>query len=238
MKKRYIKTSSQNYFIDTISGERSLIYDPDNDNMDFVMNMDDGSILQVNHSNISYKYNNIIEFIYNDTLYTIDDGYRDTLIKAGYLVYKDFDTHQELDKEKGYARRNSIAEMIFNALKQFDVKIISHIENNIAVEFEEKGFRFTVYIDTINNIVSKNQDRMANDVSFMPFNKGIDKYSCFYIGIFAKKLEKVENGNVKYKIANEFVKKFINTINENEYHYEFHYDSLQVKYRIPRIKEA
>ena len=220
-----------NYLLDSSTGERLERFDPNNKNTLLILKLDN-SILNVDSSEIHYDFGNII-VQHNDDMFIIDDGYQNTLVKAGYIIYRDYDTNKEFDKSKGIELRNTLIGRIYEQLyemltKEFDEDYISRIPcKEIAVRTDL--FEYTINIDTINGIVAKNQQRKENSLPFFPFEKDMDKYGTAYITIYAQKIHKLtqEQGDAKFKYANSIISDLI-----NELGFEFRFHNMSISKRI------
>lgn len=241
-----IKVDKVNYFADNKTKDRIPVYSEENPNLVFYMKMEDKSSLIVPRDKISLKYGGQISFDYDGDRYFVDDGYRDTLIKAGYLVFKDYDNRENhiTDPEEGLALRNDIRDVIAYGLAkvpEVPFKSLETEENwtnsEISTKFrdEQSNFEYTVIISTVNSIVNKNQQRKLNELPFYPFDKNMDKYGTFYISVFCKKitLDKVDL-RTKYDVANEYIKGLLNGINSKKSLNgdQFHFVSLPIKRKL------
>lgn len=208
-----------NYLIDSKTNTIVDKYDPYNPHLQLVITLED-SILTVNAEKIKIENgSNQIVVDYNDDRFIIDDGYQDMLIKAGYIVYKNYDTENIYDKDEGVAIRSSILSTIEDKLKilyqngvlrymdSFSEKTDSEIMHSVVID----NYRYTIILDTVNNIVSKNQNRKDNNLPFYPFLKQMDKYGTIYLSIFAQRTHRIKNedGNTKFKQADTIVKELM-----------------------------
>lgn len=243
---KLIKTDRFNYFCTKDMKNRIAAYDEKNKDMVFVMSMPDYSKLIVLANKISIRYGGQIGFEYDGDLYYIDDGYRDTLIKSGYIVYDDYDeiSNHINDTAKGTKLRAMIKDIINLSLrdKVYDDSFeanktkISCSGNEISYMFETEYFSYTVYLNTVNAIVNKNQQRKINNLPFYPFDKKMDKYGTYYVSVFCKKKTEdkldAESANSKYKIANDFIAKLMDVMNSKvDDSHSFHFVSLFNKRR-------
>lgn len=235
---KVIKTGTENYFYDKVTNNLIERYDPDNENLVLVVAMENGSILNVENKKINYGYGGQIYFEYDDDKYIIDDGYQDLLIRAGYIVMNNYDQKQIEEKEFGISIRNKFQQYILEIIeKMWDTKEYDNfkVENNfkdIKVSLEKDNFRFTMYIDTVNSIVNKNQQRKVNRLPFYPFIKDMDKYGTMYLSIFCEKLEATEEINKKYEIAENMVIKLIELLNEYSRDDKYRFERIIIKKRI------
>ena len=91
-------------------------YDPSNENLILVLKLEDGSILNVEASQIHEQYSGSIYFDYTDIngtdRYFIDDDYQDWMIRCGYIVLDDYDIKKITDKNEGIKIRNELTSKI------------------------------------------------------------------------------------------------------------------------------
>lgn len=219
-----------NYFLDSKTGSRLDKYDPENKDIILILKLMDGSILNVDASMIDFDFGGNIIVQHNENRYIIDDGYQMTLIKAGYLVYKDFDVEKEYNKEVGLDLRNHLLSEIKNAINSIVDDNFDHVTSfsDTKIRIQDDSFDYIVAIDTVNGIVSKNQKRKDNSLPFYPFNKDMDKYGTIYLSIFAKKTKKLsqEEGNIKFKMADHIVAEFVRNLDD------FHFINQPINKRV------
>ena len=208
-----------NYLLDSSTGERLEQYDPSNKNTLLILKLDN-SILNVDSSKIKKKFGNI--FVqYNDDKYIIDDGYQNTLIRAGYIVYQNYDTENIFDKRLGTNIRNSLLCNSFNnMLHLIPVDWFSRALPYSDIKFNDGNFIYRINFNTVNNIVTKNQKRKENSLPYFPFDKNMDKYGTIYITVYAQKTKKLtqEEGNNKFILADDLIFKLIKRLGK-EYKY-------------------
>lgn len=218
-----VKLDKNNYFYDVLEDKIVKRYDPNNEYLQLVLTLDNNSSLIVENSKIKQEYGGQIVVQHNDDKYIINDGFRCELIKAGYIVYKNYDEIREYNKAKGIARRGKIIDEIRKVIKSdgyFDETMTYSVSGNeTKVSFETRDFSYIFVIDTINNIVNKNQQRKTNALAFYPFNKDMDKYGALYLCIFAQK--KPDHGTPiqdKYDVSDKFVEYIVNKLGI-DYHF-------------------
>lgn len=201
-----------NYLIDSSTNSLLERYDPENPNLKLVIKLED-SVLAVDADKIKMEYGNQLVVDYNDEKFIIDDGYQNILIKAGYVVYKDYDKDNIFDKEEGTETRNKVLNYIRKSINNVLSINDSYHDNNseFIVTYNSDNYQYTIVLETVNSIVSKNQIRKDNSLPFYPFLKQMDKYGTVYISIFAQKLERVNNEvyNIKFKHADNFIKQLM-----------------------------
>lgn len=233
-----IKLGQDNYITDRLTGNILEKYNPDNKNIELTIKLPN-SILKVDGSNIKQQYGGNIVVQYGDDRFIIDDGYQTTLIKAGYIVYKNYDDGNKIiDKFEGV----NIREMILDNIRKI-LLILSekYNANNISFAYESKNsnesivtigndkdhFSYIIKFNTVNFIVNKNHIRKENSLPFYPFDKNMDKYGTIYVSVYAKKNFKVVNDPDKYTLPDSIIRDLVYNLGE-----DFHYCSLPIKNRI------
>lgn len=205
-----------NYLLDSSTGEKLERYDPNNPNILLVLTLDH-SILNVDANKIQTSFGNIV-VQHNEDKYIIDDGYQNILIKAGYVIFDNYDEKNCWDKVAGDIMRYRLLNDVYDAFMSESVlenawgtyhgyDIITHDDN----------FRYTIDIDTVNGIVAKNHKRKENSLPFFPFKKSMDKYGTVYVSIYAQKIRKIpqEAGNDKYRFAEDTINKLIKKLGDD-----------------------
>lgn len=228
-----VDNNGNNYLINKRTNEILDKYDPSNSDLELVIKLDDDSILRVDSNMITQGYGGIITVQYGNDRFIIDDGYDYVLIKAGYIVFKDYDQTRISDRDTGYSVLGNITSNIENILKtnlydKFgeeygapDFPTIE-VENpnvmSIILGNESSDYEYTINFDTVDSIVSKNISRRDNSLSFYPFDKNMDKYGTIYVSIFARKMTKKAKTSTKYNMANSFIKELIQSLG-SDYHF-------------------
>jgi hypothetical protein len=202
--------NEKNYLIDRNTGDLIPKFDKDNKDLQLVIQLDD-SRLVVDSDNITVEYGDQIVVRYNDDLFIIDDGYQPTLIKAGYIVYKNYDQENILNREEGIAKLNEIMTLaddrVVNTMTLNEWSYIDSEHHEYSYTYN--GFEYSIKLNTVTSIVTKNQLRKDNSLPFYPFDKCMDKYGTIYISIFARKLNQDVEVSKKYDAANDFVKNLL-----------------------------
>ena len=226
-----------NYLISASTGELIPKYDPNNDDIQLVLQLDNSRLI-VDSKNITMEYGNQIVVRYNDDLFIIDDGHQPILIKSGYIVYKNYDQENILNRDEGVSKLSEIMTLADDQVAQLmyrtdDEWSCIDVDNAKYHEysFNHKGFDFYIKLNTVTSIVTKNQLRKDNSLPFYPFDKSMDKYGTIYISIFAQKSDENVDNSVKYDVANDFVKNLIAAMGP-----DFHFISQVIKRRIVMAK--
>ena len=218
-----IKLDKNNYFYDTLRDRVVKKYDPNNEDLQLVLQLENGSKLIVDNSMIKQEYGGQIIVQHNDDKYIINDGFMCELIKAGYIVYKNYDVDRIRTKTIGIETREklikAVRKVICNLGEDDKYSNYSMSGNETKLSFETRDFSYIFVIDTVNNLVNKNQQRKANSLAFYPFNKDMDKYGTLYLCVFAQK--KTDHGHPvqdKYKVSDQFIEHIINELGI-DYHF-------------------
>lgn len=230
------------YFCNKNTGEIIYKYDENNKDLKLVINLDD-SVLEINQDKIGRQYDGQIIVQHNDDRYIVDDGYNNTLVKAGYIVYDNYDeiNIDASDPEQlkfGLSLREDIYHSILEALgddnlikdfKYIDLEYIGH--QTVFKIKNDDDYTYTIIIDTVNNIVNRNQRRKENSLTYYPFAKNMDRYGTMYLSIFCQKNHHIENNTPrkKYIIPDNFIIKLIQKLNEKS---KYHYVSCRVNRKV------
>lgn len=238
-----------NYLIDNTTGQVVYRYEDDKD-LQLVLTLDD-SVLNISKQKISRQFDGQIIVQHNDDRYIIDDGYYNSLIKSGYIVFQTYDemTVDPIHKDFGLTLRDSIIKVIRGALMDMNIKYnfvdgvapsepkleYSGNKTTLQIDDENGEYSYLFVVDTINNMVNKNQGRKENDLTFYPFKKSMDRYGTMYLSVFCQKNKHIENNSPrkKYVIPDAVIRDLIKKLNENE---KFHYVSNQVQRRVVYCK--
>ncbi len=234
-----IKLGQDNYITDKLTGTVLDKYDPNNKNIELTIKLPN-SILKVDGSNIKQQYGGNVVVQYGDDRFIIDDGYQETLIKAGYIVYKNYDNGNKIvDKFEGVKIRSMIVDNIRDLLPELSKKYngngipftasITYNSNETSIYIGDatNHFSYKIKFDTINFIVNKNHIRKENSLPFYPFDKNMDKYGTIYVSVYAKKNFKVVNDPDKYTLPDSVIRDLVYNLGE-----DYHYCSLPVRNRI------
>ena len=231
---------NNNYLLNPETGEVVDQYNP-NTKLSLILHLDDGSVLEVDHSQIREEYGQIVVNCNKDK-YIIDDSYQNTLVKAGYIVYRNYDIDKVDNKEYGFLLRSQINKAILEALEEMlptynlifggNYTINTGVNSiNIIIGSSETPLEFNINIDSPNNIIYKNLDRKDKSLPFYPFDKNMDIYGTLYLSIFAKKNQPGSN-TLKFELPNDFVADLMNRLGS-----DFKFVSLFIKKRLVYYEE-
>ena len=217
-----VKIDKNNYFVDHETGEKVYQYNPDM-NLDLVLTLNK-SKLNIDKDSIIREYGGNLVVRYLNDKYIIDDGYQSTLVKAGYIVYKNYDTEYIDDYNFGVEVRRNIIDDLRYALKELDYFFeVNNLETECVLIIN--GFEYKIKFETVGSIVAKNNKRRDNNLIYYPFDKAMDKFGTMYISIFAEKIDGKEKN--KYEFPNNFIQKLICVLG-----LEYHFVSVPIKGRL------
>lgn len=177
------------------------------------------SKLEVDASKIHIEYGNQYVTYYDNYKFILDDGFQDILIKAGYIVYKDYNISRIEDKEEGLSVRAKVDADVNKAIDKVLIEKVRTADN---------GYSFTIKSFTVNQIVNMNQARKDNNLPYYPFEKDMDKFGTMYLAIYAKKIDDSNtNDDTKFKFADSLISSIVEQLGP-----EYHYESLLIKKRL------
>lgn len=215
---RTIKTGENCFFP---SNKNKYKYEQ-NSTSSVVIRNEEGTVLTATSDMITQEYGGQIVVQHNDDKYIIDDGYQPVLIKAGYIIFKEYDIedNQIMDRNGGLQLQEQLKLEIYNAIDYYMEYEGAHLTtDDVTLEIYTNEYKYIVIIDTIQSIIQKNQNRKDNGLPFYPFIKNMDRYATFYVSIFAEKIDMDEvEPKTKFKFVNNFITELMKTIG-NEYHW-------------------
>ena len=233
-----VKLGQDNYITDKNTGEIVERCDPSNKDVELTIKLPDSTLI-VDGENIQQQYGGNIIVQYNNDRFIIDDGYQNTMIKSGYIVFKEYDCKKINNKNTGDTIRDKIIDNIRALLPEISEKynkpntcIESTIKYNgnesiLTIGDEDDHFIYMIKFNTVNFIVNKNHIRKDNDLPFYPFDKSMDKYGTIYVSVFAQKNKKVVNDPDKCTLPDAAIKELVFRLGK-----DYHFTSLPIKNRI------
>ena len=220
-----VKLDENNYLLDKSTGKIVDKYDPKNKNLQLVLSLDNID-LTVDANSIVQEYGGNISVEYLGNKYIIDDGYQNTLVKCGYIVYKNYDV-KRCEYTEGVSTRNMIIDNIRTALlKLTDYAEISIVGNDTTVSIVNGNYSYKIIFSTVNSIVNRNYRRKDNNLTYYPFDKSMDKYGTIHVSIFAQKLSDSDN-NDQYSYPMDMISDLIKLLG-----WSYHYISMPIKGRL------
>ena len=142
------------------------------------------------------------------TNHMIDDGYRNCMIRAGYIVYRNYDEIKISDRNEGKRIHDLLRSIIYKALTNNYPEIIRNVDStNLSDKYllSDDNYKYTISIYNNIDIVKKNEERKINGLQFYAFDKRMDNYGTQYITIHCQKLK---DTNIKNS-ADEILKNII-----------------------------
>ena len=162
-----------------LDGRNNYLFDPESDEIiskyssdlkkkyphfKLRLTLPDQSILTVNGDNITEEYGGDIIVQYNNDKFIIDDGYQPVLLKAGYMIYQNYDIDKLYDKATGIQLRESIMNDIEKAftkwmsdyLNEAQIDKIGNSELSLITYDPASGFNYKINAETVQSIVTKN----------------------------------------------------------------------------------
>ena len=230
--------SSESYIYSKSKNEKVLMLDYNNNDLMLHIN-DNGVIIECEMDKVYKQYNGMYYIAGKNDKILIDDGYYDTLCRAGYIVLGDYDKIT-LTKEDGPEVMKKITDDVsYGIIKMVDnglpegMYLKESTDNSITIESEY--YVFSIFVDPILNIVTENQKRKLNDLPFYPYAKEFDKYGSLYIRAYVQLLSKrnekdiLDKGISKYTVVDELIKNLILSVNSLDVKNDYHYEPLTIK---------
>ena len=199
-----IKTDLENcYFIYNANKSKKFIESPDTDITLIYINDGVRKELEVSLDSRS----NLIVAKDDNNMYIVDDGYRNQMIRCGYIVYKDYDTQKVSDKVLGNQIKDLLSDFINKALENYPGIVKSDNKSNIYY-LEKDGYRYTIGIYSNFDIVKKNEERKINGLQYYQFDKNMDNFGTSYITIHSLKLDE-DSEDFTVSVADDILKNII-----------------------------
>ena len=220
----------RNYFLYYDSDEKKILYDQIK--VSHLVCEVDGITFTVPKSHIKNGNPIGIYFIYQDTLYAVDDNCQDYLNFCGYLIRGNYDIIKQKSKEIGVTERDAIRDMIIDFCEESGHKYLIN-GNNVTVEVSTvDNVVNTLEFKTINNSVNSNKFRKEHGLLYYPYLKDVDKYNCFHVLGFSHPLEPTTL--LPYAYENEFEKFMADLIGFSNKYDSIHQERF--KFKVIRIK--
>lgn len=210
-----IKTNFQEgtYFVDSITRKESERFIPSPKLCLLYTNPKTGIQKPMSNVYMDNRTDVIIAKDVNGSTYVVDDGYRNNITRAGYIVYNNYDQEHIEDKDIGIDLHTKIKEFIRQAIYSIYPNIefyTTDFNQRELYKFEKNGYRFTIVICDNIYIVKKNEERKINGLQFFPFDKNMDNYGTVYCAIYAQKIENTEEN--PRTISDNILKDIVNKI--------------------------
>lgn len=208
------------YFYDAITRKKSTTF-IDSPKLQLYYINSNGVENIISNIYIDNRTNIIIAKDDKGTSYIIDDGYRNSMIRSGYVVINGYDKEKLEDREKGTQLHNDLIEDIsYSILCQMDKfeKVYKDTNSDyIDHIIEDDGYLFRIRMYNNIDIVKMNQERKINSLPFYSFDKNMDNYGTVYIAIYCKKIgsTSIKNTTVADNILTSIIDKLNNYRNND-----------------------
>jgi hypothetical protein len=226
-------------------------YDEFNDNLSLVFE-DDNKQMIIPAEDISLDQSGNIFFEIDDTKYIIDDGYRNILVKAGYIIAEGYDKEKFTNEITGSEDLISRIRIDFsNALEKVealyedgqmvmdedgnlrtkkDLYEISRTDHSFSIT--TRGWKENLVGCTISKMISINMDRKMNEQSYYPYDKDIDKYSALFIAVYGEKQKEDAESAARFKIPEGIIHKILKIMNEDQKDINYVFKCIECKRRV------
>lgn len=156
----------------------------------------------------------------NDSNLIVDDGYRYNLVKAGYIVYKNYDKERSSDLDDRFT--DKMKDKFIDIMNDMYPAVIEcpSVDNEFNITHDD--YEIAIRINTVEEVVEMNHKRKDNDLPFYPFNKDMDKYGTVYVSVFYKK--KSPTGSYPKEIVDTLIKNVM-----VKFGADYHYTSVRVR---------
>lgn len=205
-------------------------YNPDNPNIRLHFE-DDEFNMELASKDIHIDICGNIYFELNDVKYIIDDGYRNVMIRAGYIVRDQYDKEKNKIMDKGLGlmiQAKTIKDL--HSLEGFGM--VNDVGDDTFTQNFQDDFIFKISYTSIDNLVNINQTRKINKQPFYPFDKKMDKYGTYFMCIYAERTNPESPEESKYDKADQCITDIIRTLNRLHDGYSYHYRPVYIKKRI------
>ena len=208
---KYMHTSDEVYFVDR-KGERLSMYK--NKCRVFFK----GQI----YDDVVMTYGGQILLTVGNEKYILNDGFRDELIKAGYVVLNDYDRRKfDGSPKDGDALNKRILVQMQDCLAMYNQP---DNDNPLESWIESPYYHYTIKVDSVEDIVKYNHIRKDNDLTYYPFDRSMDKYGTVYMSVFAVKRVSGEADENKYGYADKLINDILKDLGP-----EYHFISCPIK---------
>jgi hypothetical protein len=247
MTKVIILDGEENTFFDSVSCIPQKKFLPDDERQSLRVVLKDDSAVIIGHDMIHEEYGGHLSFVFDGIKYIVDDGYRNSLARAGYIVFQNYDNEKEYNYNNGQALNEKIFDDIREASAVIEKEISEDSSKFTSFSYRSAGsqysavlsdgiYKYTVDIVTNSDIVAKNRKRKINNLSFYPFEKNMDRYGTVYMAIYCEKIFSIVDEHVvpkyyKYNVCDDIVKLYINHL------HEYHYDQMEITRHIVKYTD-
>ena len=182
--------------------------------------MDDKSELIISDELIQYNKGSGYFFDYLDTRYFIQDTSENILIRAGYVYLDGCDKISNIEKSEGLKIRSRVQYETSKALEDMILPdtTSSLFDKNVVTgetirSFENGNYQYTLKITTVSRLVTMNQHRKVNNLSYYPHDRNMDKYGAMYVALYCKYIsDDVDTVSERYSFADKMLSIYMDTL--------------------------
>ena len=229
------------------NGEKLEKYDPDNPDLYFIYEEDNKQIT-VKSNKIHLDASGMITFSNGDIKYIIDDGYRDMLVKVGYIVADNYDEEylddiilaEELQDHirRQYSRALEYVERFYDDGQRIlddqgvpksktDVYRISRTDHAFSITL--RGWKENIVACPISKVIEVNVDRKNNNQPYYPYDKDINKYGALFLAVYAEKQKEGADCYTRHKIPEGIIKNILKSMNTNTDGIRYTFNSIDTR---------
>ena len=192
--------------------------------------------------NVSKQYNGLYYVFIGTDKYLLDDGYYNSLVKAGYIVLNDYNTLR-LNTDEGEkvveAFRHDIKigiMMLADECEESEDFTVNNFDDS-SITVSTEYYKYKIILNPITDIINNNQVRKLNDLPFYPYIKDMDKYGSMYIRTYAQLNPKYTETYTKAEGISKFsdieilLRDLIISMNQanNNPKDNYHYEAVPIK---------
>lgn len=225
-------------------------YDEFNDDLSLVFEDEDKQMI-VPADQIDLDQCGNIFFELDDTKYIIDDGYRNMLVKAGYIIADEYDKDKFNDITGTEDLLGIIRTDFCNALESIekyyddgqlvlgddgqmktkkDLYDISRSDHSFSIT--TRGWKENLVACPISKVIDVNIERKINSQSYYPYDNTIDKYSALFIAVYGEKQREDAESSARFKIPESIIRQILKVMNENQKEINYIFKCIEVRRKV------
>ena len=228
-------------------------YDEFNDDLSLLFE-DNNKQMIIPAEDIYLDQSGNICFEIQDTKYIIDDGYRNMLVKAGYIIAEGYDKEKlenditgsedllvkirtdfcnALEKiERHYEDGQMVLDENGTMKTKKELYAISRSDHSFSIT--TRGWKENLVGCPISKMISINMDRKMNKQSYYPYDKDIDKYSALFIAVYGEKQKEDAESSARFKIPEGIIRQILKIMNEDQTNKDINYifKCIEVRRRV------
>jgi hypothetical protein len=229
------------------NGKKLEKYDPDNPDLCFIYE-DSNKQITVPAEYIKLDTSGMITFNNRDVKYIIDDGYRDTLVKVGYILADNYDESclddiilaEELQDriKRQYSRALEYIEKFYDdgqiILDEYgapktktDVYKIRRTDHTFSITL--RGWKENIVACPISKVIEVNVDRKNSNQPFYPYDKDVNKYGALFLVVYAEKQKEGADCYARHMIPEGIIKNILKSMNDNTDGISYKFNSIDTR---------